>query len=91
MIIEKTIRIDIDIDAIIASADLTSSSSWNEVREAVEDYVAGLDDCEYYNIDHDDINTICKAIRHFRFSQKKKEEEDDADIAMRESLGENWW
>lgn len=90
MIIEKTIRIDIDIDAIIASADLTSSSSWNEVKEAVEDYVAGLDDCEYYNINCDDITNICIAIWKFRLA-KKDNEIDDAAIAMRESLGENWW
>ena len=67
MVIEKTVRIYIDIEDIITTANLTSSSSWNEVKEAVEDYVAGLDDCEYYNINHDDINTICKVIRHSDF------------------------
>jgi len=90
MVIEKTVRIYIDIEDIITTANLASSSLWNEVKAAVEDYVAGLDDCEYYNIDPDDINTICKVIRHSDL-YKKRNEIDDAAIAMRESLGGNWW
>lgn len=95
MIIEKTIYIDIDLDAIITSADLTRSSSMKEIKAAVEDYVAGLDDCEYYNINDNDITNICIAVWHsirpFLRQKKVEEEEDDADIAMRASLGENWW
>lgn len=95
MIIEKTIYIDIDLDTIIASADLTRSSSMEEIKAAVVDYVAGLDDCEYYNINCDDITNICvavwKAMRPFLRQKKVEEDIDDADIAMRASLGENWW
>lgn len=93
MIIEKTIYIDIDLDTIITSANLARSSSMKEIKVAVEDYVAGLDDCEYYNINCDDITNICIAVWHslHPFLTQKDEEEDDAAIAMRESLGENWW
>lgn len=95
MIIEKTIYIDIDLDKIISHDNLTRSSSLEEIKEAVEDYIAGLDDCEYYNINDDDIANICVAVWHSMrpfLRQKKVEDEiDDAAIAMRESLGENWW
>lgn len=93
MIIEKTIYIDIDLDKIISHDNLTRSSSLKEIKEAVEDYVEGLDDCEYYNINCNDITNICIAVWHSLrpFLTQKDEEEDDAAIAMRASLGENWW
>lgn len=73
IMIEKTICIDIDIDDIIATGELTHSSSWNEVRYAVRDWVAGLDDCDYYNLDSDDINTICTAVGNQVFTEEDNE------------------
>lgn len=40
----------IDIDSIIDSF-LDEDNQWDSVEEAVDDYVCGLDDCEYYVID----------------------------------------
>lgn len=56
--------------------------------------MAGLDDYEYYNIDCDDIAKICIAIwksMHPLLAQETEKENDidDADVAMRKSLGEN--
>ena len=40
----------IDVDAII-DAFLDEDNQFDDVRDAVDDYVCGLDDCEYYVID----------------------------------------
>lgn len=40
----------IDIDGIIDSF-LDEDNEWDSLREAVDDYVCGLDDCDYYVVD----------------------------------------
>ena len=62
--IEKTVYIPIYTEDIIEEGNLTSSSDWAEIKEAVEDYVLGLDDCDYFLLDNNDIITICNTVNN---------------------------
>lgn len=57
--ITTTIYIDIDT---IANNYIESINFYENIGEAVNDYVCGLDDCEYYIIDEDTITAITKAV-----------------------------
>ena len=54
MEITKTVVIEINIEDLIEMYSLDKTSSTNEIRLAVCNYVEGLDDCDYYLIDDDD-------------------------------------
>ena len=56
-----TTTIYIDIDAI-ANNYIESINFYENIEETVNDYVCGLDDCEYYIIDEDTITAITKAV-----------------------------
>ena len=56
-----TTTVYIDIDAI-ANHYIEEINFYKNIREAVVDYVCGLDDCEYYIIDKDTITAITKAV-----------------------------
>ena len=62
MTFTKTVEINIDIDHIIEKYKLTSNSNWNKIMMSVHDYVAGLDDYEYYLIEYEDREAIAQAI-----------------------------
>lgn len=76
MDIEKTISIYIDIEEIIEDNNLTHTSSWQEVERAVQDYVLGLDDSDYYLIDDGDIKTICTAVGNQIFTEEDNNAEN---------------
>lgn len=62
MTLTKTVEIEIDIDQIIDENELDSDSKRYEIRDSVIDYVAGLDDCEYYLISYEDEEKIVRII-----------------------------
>ena len=49
--VEYTVHIDVDY--IIQRNELDENSPFSTIREAIEDYVCSLDDCDYYIIDSD--------------------------------------
>lgn len=62
MTLTKTVEIEIDTDLIIEENRLDSDSQRYEIRYAVINYVAGLDDCEYYLISYKDEEKIVRII-----------------------------
>lgn len=48
MYVEITTGIDVNEKEIIQEYCLDNNSSGIEIRMAVDDYVAGLDDCDFY-------------------------------------------
>lgn len=86
----KTVEFDIDTNWIIKKYKLTSNSNWDAIMLAVRNCIACYDDDDFYDLidNNEDKEKIAQAIAE---TLKQKEEENDAAIAMRESLGENWW
>ena len=66
-----TTTIHIDIEAI-ANHYIEAINFFQNIREAVVDYVCGLDDCEYYIIDEDTITAITKAVEAELEEREKK-------------------
>lgn len=64
MEIEINYTIWIDIDGIINDYCLCSSSSDDDITTAINDWCAGLDDCDYYNIGTEEIAKIRTEIRN---------------------------
>ena len=58
MEIEVKRTIYIDLDEIIEENHLTKETSYERIRAGVNDYVSGLDDCDYYALDYDHITAI---------------------------------
>lgn len=54
MYVEITTGIDINEKEIIQEYELDNNSSGIEIRMAVDDYVAGLDDCDFYIMTQED-------------------------------------
>ena len=48
MYVEVTTGIEVNEKEIIKEYDLNNDSDGIEIRMAVDDYVAGLDDCDYF-------------------------------------------
>lgn len=60
----------IDVDAII-DAFLDEDNQFDDVRDAVDDYVCGLDDCEYYVIDDEMTEKIvAEVMKHDAVKEK---------------------
>jgi hypothetical protein len=53
----------IEIEEIIKDSKLTINSTDEEIKNAISDYVAGLDDCEYYLIGNDEKEKIFKELK----------------------------
>ncbi len=62
MKLTKTVEIEINIDQIIDEYRLNSDVKWNEILYSVVDYVAGLDDYEYYLISYEDKDRMARII-----------------------------
>ena len=62
MELEITTSIYIDIDYIIEINNIDNSFLGSEVRLCVEDYVNGMDDCDYCLIGHEEKEKIVNAI-----------------------------
>ena len=54
MYVEITTGVDINEKKIIQEYELDNNSSGIEIRMAVDDYVAGLDDCDFYIMTQED-------------------------------------
>lgn len=63
MEITITSTIYIDIDRIIEDGNLDCNSADVEIKEAINDYCCGLDDCEYYLIGREQEDKIFERIR----------------------------
>lgn len=75
MTLTKTVEIEINIDYIIEEYGLDATLNWNSIMLAVDDYVAGLDDCEYYLIDYEDRKRIARMIAK-EFDTPEEEDEE---------------
>jgi hypothetical protein len=53
----------IEVEEIIKDSELTINSTDEEIKNAISDYVAGLDDCEYYLIGNDEKEKIFKELK----------------------------
>jgi len=62
MEIEVKRTIYIDLDEIIEENHLTKETSYERIRAGVNDYVSGLDDCDYYALDYDNITAITEEV-----------------------------
>ena len=62
MEIEVKRTIYIDLDEIIEENHLTKETSYERIRAGVNDYVSGLDDCDYYALDYDHITAITEEV-----------------------------
>lgn len=54
MYVEITTGVDVNEKKIIQEYELDNNSSGIEIRMAVDDYVAGLDDCDFYIMTRED-------------------------------------
>ena len=54
MYVEVTTGVEINEHEIIREYDLNNNSDGIEIRMAVGDYVAGLDDCDYFIMTQED-------------------------------------
>ena len=48
MIIEVVAYIDVNIEDIIATYNIKKSWSKIKIKDVVNDYISGFDDCDYY-------------------------------------------
>lgn len=62
MEIEVKRTIYIDLDEIIEEHHLTKDTSYERIRASVDDYVSGLDDCDYYALNSDNITAITEEV-----------------------------
>lgn len=70
MELEYSGTIYIDINTIIDSF-LDEDNQWDSVEEAVDDYVCGLDDCDYYIIDSEMTEKIvAEVMKHDAVKEK---------------------
>lgn len=63
MEIEVTTTVWIEIDQIIEENNLNMNSTDEEINNAIEHYVCGLDDCYYYILDENAHQQIFNEIR----------------------------
>ena len=64
MDLEVVSYIYVDIDGIIEDNNLNAHSSKQRIEDAIDDYVCGLDDCEYCLIGEKEAEKIYKEIRN---------------------------
>ena len=62
MELEITTTIWIDVESIVNEYDIDMNTPYSDIKQSVEDYVSGLDDCEYYMIGGEEVNKIVSAI-----------------------------
>lgn len=76
MNITITRTIFIDIDELIEDFQLNYNSSDEDISQAVEEYVLGFEDCDYYLIGQEEIEKIEKEVRTKIGKQMKLFKED---------------
>ena len=62
MEIEVKRTIYIDLDEIIEENHLTKDTPSQLILEGVCDYISGLDDCDYYDLNNDHITAITEEV-----------------------------
>lgn len=63
--LEVTTTIDINIVDLITQESLNSKSSTTDIQDAVNDYIGGLDDCEFYLIGPKETEIIIKHVHEY--------------------------
>ena len=63
--LEVTTTIDIDIADLIAQECLTPENSRTDIQDAVDDYISGLDDPEFYLIGYIETEIIIDHVREY--------------------------
>lgn len=65
MTLTITREIEIDIFDIIDEENIWREDTDFEIRKKVEDYLCGLDDCNFYIIGEEEVVKICEEIRNY--------------------------